>query len=202
MIHTVKGSSIVSKAEVDVFLEFLCFFYDPMNVGNLISGSSAFSKSSLNIWSSQFMRVTQSLTWELIRREIVLGGLTSQVSLKSPSWRQRYGDVKCEEESCSVMRGPGMRPQGEHQSGASCWWKSCPDNNQQYHGGSAHSHRDGFCQHAEWTWNRIFAGRASREGWSWPKIWSLPCEFLSRDPVERCWIEIQRLWENSVILSH
>ena len=49
-IHTVKGSSIVSKAEVDVFLEFLCFFCDPMNVGNLISGSSAFSKSSLYIW--------------------------------------------------------------------------------------------------------------------------------------------------------
>ena len=50
VIHTVKGSSIVSKAEIDVFLEFLCFFYDPMNVGNLISGSSAFSKSSLYIW--------------------------------------------------------------------------------------------------------------------------------------------------------
>ena len=41
---------IVSKAEVDVFLEFSCFFDDPMDVGNLISGSSAFSKSSLNIW--------------------------------------------------------------------------------------------------------------------------------------------------------
>ena len=50
IIHTVKGSSIVSKAEIDVFPEFLCFFYDPMNFGNLISGSSAFSKSSLYIW--------------------------------------------------------------------------------------------------------------------------------------------------------
>ena len=50
VIHTVKGFSIVSDAEVDVFLEFSCFFYDSMNVGNLISGSSAFSKSSLNIW--------------------------------------------------------------------------------------------------------------------------------------------------------
>ena len=48
VIHTVKG--IVNKAEVDVFLELSCFFYDPTNVGNLISGSSAFSKSSLNIW--------------------------------------------------------------------------------------------------------------------------------------------------------
>ena len=50
MIHRVKGFSIVHKAEVDVFLEFSCFFNDPTDVGNLISGSSAFSKSSLNIW--------------------------------------------------------------------------------------------------------------------------------------------------------
>ena len=50
MIHTVKGFGIVNKAEVDVFLEPSCFFYDPMDAGNLISGSSAFPKSSLNIW--------------------------------------------------------------------------------------------------------------------------------------------------------
>ena len=50
MIHIVKDLSIVNETEVDVFLEFLCFFYDPENVGNLISGSSAFSKTSLNIW--------------------------------------------------------------------------------------------------------------------------------------------------------
>ena len=50
VIHTVKGFGIVDKAEVDVFLEFSCFFYDPTDVGNLISGSFAFSKSSLNIW--------------------------------------------------------------------------------------------------------------------------------------------------------
>ena len=50
VIHTVKGFGIVSEAEVDVFLELSCFFCDPMNVGNLISGSSAFSKSSLYIW--------------------------------------------------------------------------------------------------------------------------------------------------------
>ena len=48
MIHSVKDFSIVNEA--DVFLEFSCFFYDPVDVGNLISGSSAFSKSSLNIW--------------------------------------------------------------------------------------------------------------------------------------------------------
>ena len=50
VIHTVKGFSVVSEAEEDVFLEFSCFFCDPVNVGNLVSGSSAFSKSSLNIW--------------------------------------------------------------------------------------------------------------------------------------------------------
>ena len=50
VIHIVKGFGIVNKAEVDVFLELTCFFDDPTNVGNFISGSSAFSKSSLNIW--------------------------------------------------------------------------------------------------------------------------------------------------------
>ena len=50
MIHTVKGFGIVNKAEIDVFLELSCFFDDLKNVGNLISGPSAFSKSSLNIW--------------------------------------------------------------------------------------------------------------------------------------------------------
>ena len=51
VIHTVKGFSVVSEAEVDVFLEFPCFLYDPTSVGNLISGSSAFSKPSLYIWN-------------------------------------------------------------------------------------------------------------------------------------------------------
>ena len=50
VIHTVKGFGIVNKAEVDVFLELSCFFNDPVDVGNLISGSSAFSISCLNIW--------------------------------------------------------------------------------------------------------------------------------------------------------
>ena len=50
VIHTVKGFGVVNKAEVDVFLELSCFFDDPADVGNLISGSSAFSKSSLNMW--------------------------------------------------------------------------------------------------------------------------------------------------------
>ena len=50
MIYTVKGFGIVNKVDIDAFLEFSCFFYDSTDVGNLISGSSVFSKTSLNIW--------------------------------------------------------------------------------------------------------------------------------------------------------
>ena len=50
VIHRVKGFEIINKAETDVFLEFCCFFHDPVDVGNLISGSSTFSKTSLDIW--------------------------------------------------------------------------------------------------------------------------------------------------------
>ena len=50
VVHTVKGFGVVNKAEISVFLEFSCFFSDPTDVDNLISGSCAFSKSSLNIW--------------------------------------------------------------------------------------------------------------------------------------------------------
>ena len=50
VIHTVKGFGIVNKEVIDVFLELSCFFDDPADIGNLISGSSAFSKTSLNIW--------------------------------------------------------------------------------------------------------------------------------------------------------
>ena len=51
VIHNIKGFGTVNKAEINIFLELSCFFYDPTDVGNLISGSSAFSKSSLNIWN-------------------------------------------------------------------------------------------------------------------------------------------------------
>jgi len=54
VIHTVKGFGIVNKAEIDVFLELSCSFDDPADVGDLISGSSAFSKTSLNIWKFTF----------------------------------------------------------------------------------------------------------------------------------------------------
>ena len=50
VIHTVKGFGVVNKAEIDIFLELSCFFDDPADVGSLISGSSAFSKTNLNIW--------------------------------------------------------------------------------------------------------------------------------------------------------
>ena len=57
VIHTVKGFGVVSKAEVDVSLKLSCFFDDPTDVGNLISGSSAFYKSSLNIWKFTIHRL-------------------------------------------------------------------------------------------------------------------------------------------------
>ena len=65
VIHTVKGFGIVNKAEVDVFLKLSCFFDDPAEVGNFISGSSAFSKSSLNIWSS-WPGYCWSLAWRIL----------------------------------------------------------------------------------------------------------------------------------------
>ena len=63
VIHTVEGFGIVNKAEIDVFLELSCFFDDPEDVGNLISDSSAFSKTSLNIWKFMFC---WSLAWRIL----------------------------------------------------------------------------------------------------------------------------------------
>ena len=54
VIYPVKGFTVVNEAEVDVFLELFCFFYDPTDVGNLISGSSTFPKPGLNIWKFSF----------------------------------------------------------------------------------------------------------------------------------------------------
>ena len=62
--YRVKGFGVINKAEVDVFLELSCFFDDPMDVGNLISGSSAFSEISLNIWKFT-VHVLLSLTWRI-----------------------------------------------------------------------------------------------------------------------------------------
>ena len=63
VIHPVKGFGIVKKAEIDVFMELSCFFHDPEDVGNLISGSSSFSKTSLNIWK---FTVHISLAWRIL----------------------------------------------------------------------------------------------------------------------------------------
>ena len=60
VIHTVKGFGVINKAEIDVFLELSCFYDDPTDVGNLISGSSAFSKSRLNIWKSMVQVLLKS----------------------------------------------------------------------------------------------------------------------------------------------
>ena len=65
VIYTVKGFGIVNKAEVELFLELSCFFDDPVDVGNLISGSSAFSKSSLKIW--KFMVCMNTVQASLLR---------------------------------------------------------------------------------------------------------------------------------------
>ena len=83
VIHTVKGLSVVNEAAVDVFLEFSCFFYDPMDVGNLTSGSSGFSKSSLYIW-----RFSVHVLWKLSLENF-----------------EHYFASKWNECSCVVVRG-------------------------------------------------------------------------------------------------
>ena len=60
VVHTVKSFGVVNKAEVDVFLELSCFFGDPVDVGNLISGSSDFSKTSLNIWKFTVQHIAEA----------------------------------------------------------------------------------------------------------------------------------------------
>ena len=69
VIHTVKGFGVVSEAEVDVFLDFSCFFYDPMDVGDLISDFSVFSKSSLYIWKF----LDHILFTNILRKQFVRG---------------------------------------------------------------------------------------------------------------------------------
>ena len=76
VIHTVKGFDIVHKAEIDAFLELSCFFDDPVDVGNLISGSSAFSKTSLNIW-----KFTVTYCWSLAWRILSITLLACEMSM-------------------------------------------------------------------------------------------------------------------------
>ena len=77
VIHTVKGFGIVNKAEIDVFLELSCFFDDPVDVGNLISGSSAFSKTSLNL----FVSLGKFVPGYLIHFVATVNGIGSLISL-------------------------------------------------------------------------------------------------------------------------
>ena len=68
-IYTVKSFGVVNEAEVDIFLELSCFYYDPVDIGNLISGSSAFSKSSVNIWKfSLYIKIASKVLKRKIPR--------------------------------------------------------------------------------------------------------------------------------------
>ena len=103
VIHTVKGFGIVNKAEIDVFLELSCFFDDPVDVGNLISGSSAFPKTSLNI--KEFM-----YCWSLAWRILSITSLACEMSaiVQSPFLFNLYADdttlmVESEEELKSLL---------------------------------------------------------------------------------------------------
>ena len=82
VIHTVKGFGILNKAEVDVLLEFSCFFYDPKDVGNLISDSSAFSKSSWTSGSSWFT-YCWSLAWRILSITLLACAAAAAKSLQS-----------------------------------------------------------------------------------------------------------------------
>jgi len=89
MIHTVKGFGIVNKVEVDVFLELSYFYSDLMDVGKLNSGSSAFSKSTLNIWKLRFL-YCWSLAWRILSITLVV----CEMSASQKLWfSQSYGYV-------------------------------------------------------------------------------------------------------------
>ena len=97
VIHTVKGFGIVSKAEIDVFLKLSCFFDDPAAVDNLISGSSAFSKTSLNIWKFLVhVLVKCGLENSKIIKSIFFTGLVSSSKLL------RYSYLSIKSEACMV----------------------------------------------------------------------------------------------------
>ena len=88
VVHIVKGFGIVNKAIVDVFLEFSCLFNDPTDVGNLISGPSAFSKSSLNIW--KFITYCWSLTWRILSITLLVCEMSAFCGSLSILWHCLY----------------------------------------------------------------------------------------------------------------
>ena len=91
MIHTVKGFGVVNKAEVDIFLELSCFFDGPADVGNLICGSSAFSKSNLNIW--KFMvHVLLKPDLENFEHYFASVLIFAQISFIMNNWEKSHGN--------------------------------------------------------------------------------------------------------------
>ena len=81
VIHTVKGFDIVNKAEIDVFLELSCFFDDPADVSNLISGSSTFFKTNLNIWKFTPFTCCGSLAWRILSITLLACEMSAIVQL-------------------------------------------------------------------------------------------------------------------------
>ena len=94
VIHTVKGFGIVNKAEIDVFLELSCFFHDPLDVGNLIYGSSAFSKSNLTSISSQFT-YCWSLIWRILSIILLVCEMSAIVQCNGDTQHQKNHGICC-----------------------------------------------------------------------------------------------------------
>ena len=88
VIQTVEGFSVVNKAEIDVFLELSCFFDDPTDFGNLISGSSAFSKTSLNIWKVSVYFLPKISVWKGGKKRVTLQwrNITKAISARWPNF--------------------------------------------------------------------------------------------------------------------
>ena len=110
VIHTIKGFGIVNKAEIDVFLELSYIFHDPVDVGNLISGSSAFSKTSLISGSSRFT-YCWSLAWRIL--ENFSEYVTIYRTLSFP-WRSAGKETACNAGDLGLIPGFGKSPEGGH----------------------------------------------------------------------------------------
>ena len=106
MIHTVKGFDIVNKAEVDVSMELSCFFYDPTDVGNLISGSSAFSKPSMHIWKFT-VHIRRSLK-KIPQTEETQA--SNRCSVKAPKSQGNSATVSSQESRLMHLRSQNTTP--------------------------------------------------------------------------------------------
>ena len=129
VIHTVKGFGILNKAEADVFLELSCFFNDPMNVGNLISSSSASSKSRLNVWKftvhvllkpglENFEHYFTSM-WDECNCAIVWALSFFGIGMKTDLF-QSCGSIARPNMECSIARNPGSKVRILHPSSINC----------------------------------------------------------------------------------